>query len=421
VSSQALSIACVQLKAHDRSSFADIWREVLDRTQAAAAQGAQLIVLPEGTIPGYVMGEDPYDGGMTERALDDACSLARSRSTVLVVGAIRSAGGKLFNSAVVIDADGSIAGIADKQFLWGFDRQWFSPGERIEPISTAVGRLGALICGDVRIPTIPATLVEKGAEMLVMPTAWVTSGRDPSTLESALADFVVRVRAKENGVPFAAANKCGSERGCVAYCGKSQIVDANGSTLKLASQHLPQTITATVLQGARAPHVQADLSIAAVCPVSTKHRVGFTAKANVEAHDQRLAMLDCDTFIGAGGQWSGAVSTAYIGDDVALNPHGLIRYRRAGYQIVVWESELDPTWLMAIARTRAMELRMYIVVLGRRDSRALVADVHGNIVAGTFDDYTLACFTFDGALSLETTVAPGTDILKGFERAEATC
>ena len=59
-----------------------------------------------------------------------------------------------------------------------------------------------------------------------MPTAWVTSGRDPTALENVQADLLGRVRAYENRVPFVAANKCGSELGMVAYCGKSQIVDS---------------------------------------------------------------------------------------------------------------------------------------------------------------------------------------------------
>ena len=58
-----------------------------------------------------------------------------------------------------------------------------------------------------------------------MPTAWVTSGRDPGALENVQADLLARVRAYENGVPFVAANKCGVELGIALYCGKSQIVD----------------------------------------------------------------------------------------------------------------------------------------------------------------------------------------------------
>ena len=72
-----------------------------------------------------------------------------------------------------------------------------------------------------------------------MPTAWVTSGRDPTSLENVQADLLGRVRAYENRVPFVAANKCGSELGMVAYCGKSQIVDSRGEIVALANQHRP--------------------------------------------------------------------------------------------------------------------------------------------------------------------------------------
>ena len=93
-----------------------------------------------------------------------------------------------------------------------------------------------LVCADGRLPTLARNLVEAGAEALVMPTAWVTSGRDPAVLENVQADLMVNVRARENGVPFLAANKCGVERQAVAYCGKSAIVSGDGSFIARAPQ-----------------------------------------------------------------------------------------------------------------------------------------------------------------------------------------
>ena len=113
-----------------------------------------------------------------------------------------------------------------------------------------------LVCADGRLPTIARTLVERGAEILVMPTAWVTSGRDPRALENAQADLMINVRARENGVPFLAANKCGVERGAVAYCGKSAIVAADGTFLARAPQSEAGVIAHEIEAGGPASHLR---------------------------------------------------------------------------------------------------------------------------------------------------------------------
>jgi len=223
----------------------------------AAAADAELVVLPEGTIPAYVLGNEPVDEHAVEAALAQAQAIARETHTVIVLGSVRMSEQRTYNAAVAIDTDGSIAGCADKQFLWHFDSQWFTPGTGIEPIRTAVGVLGVLVCADGRVPTIARTLVERGAQILVMPTAWVTSGRDPNALENIQADLLARIRAKENAVPFVAANKCGVERACVAYCGKSQIIEAAGTTVSVASQDRPETIVGEVGLCGAAVHVDA--------------------------------------------------------------------------------------------------------------------------------------------------------------------
>src|SRR6202011_4601002 len=96
---------------------------------------------------------------------------------------------------------------------------------------------------------VASTLVAKGAEILIVPTAWVTSGRDPNALENLQADLMAPVRARENGVPLIVANKVGVEARSVAYCGKSQIVAADGSIVALASQDEETTVHGTIAIG----------------------------------------------------------------------------------------------------------------------------------------------------------------------------
>lgn len=407
---RTLIAAAVQLAAHSRASFPSAWPEIAQRIDAAAASGARLIVLPESTLPAYVLGYEPYDQSEIEEALEHCKTAARSNGVVLVAGAARRDGDRVFNSAIVIDADGSIAGSADKHFLWHFDRQWFAPGERIAPIRTSVGMLGALVCADGRIPTISRALVDEGAQILVMPTAWVTSGRDPKNFENAQADLLARVRARENGVPFIAANKCGVELGAVAYCGKSQIVAADGEPLAIASQDRAELLVQRIELGAAAPARSHGIAPALDAAPEVPTRIAITARARNTDDERLLHILEADILIDR--------NTRAVEDDLVLDPGGLAELRRSGTTLAVWRTSYEPSWQVNIARARALELRIYLVVIDTARARAYAVDPDGTVVCGTYGDYEIAGFTFDPARTRQTTVAPGTDVLAGLERAQ---
>lgn len=421
-----ISAAALQLPAHDRADFAAVWPSVLQRINVAADAGARLIVLPEGTIPAYVLGTEALDVRQIEEAIADLQLLALQYGTVIVSGAARVERDVAYNSAIVIDADGTIAGSADKFFLWHFDRRWFAPGQHIATVSTAVGVLGVLVCADGRMPGIASTLVAAGAQLLVMPTAWVTSGRDPGALENVQADLLARVRAWENGVPFVAANKCGFERGCVAYCGKSQIVDANGNVLAIASQRNGEAIAANVTLAAalRGSPPRSELP-PRVSPLANARpaRVALTVRPNDAELHAAMDLLETSASISATGA-EGLENTApltRVDDTVVLNPNGLAAYRLAGYRLAVWDiGDCDPQWIEPLARTRALELRIFVVAIDTARKRAFAADPDGSVVAGTFGDYHVASFVLDPQRTEQTLVAPGTDIAVGLQRVTDT-
>jgi predicted amidohydrolase len=404
--------AAIQTAAHSRTSFAGAWPRIAERIETAAADGANLVVLPEGTLPAYVLGYERYEEAEIEAALAACREAARRLGIVIVAGAARRDADRVFNSAIAIDRDGSIAGTADNHFLWHFDRQWFAPGERIAPIPTSIGKLGALVCADGRIPTIARALVEAGAELLVMPTAWVTSGRDPQHFENAQADLLARVRAKENGVPFIAANKCGVEMHCVAYCGKSQIVAADGTLLALAPEDREQTISAALQIDARRIRRTGDFGYTFANAPSAPQRIAITAAAPRERNDDLLRILEADVLVDA--------QSPAVGDEVVLDPNGLVSLRlfEPAPPPVVWRTSYDAEWQVLFARARALELRIYLIVVDTAHGRAYAVDPDGAIVCGTFGEYEVASFTFDPAKTRQTAVAPGTDVLEGLRRAQ---
>ena len=417
--SRQVTAAVLQLAAHERAEFGQRWPLICTRIREAATAGANLIVLPEGTAPAYVIGKEPVDGELLQAALDDVQSLARSTKAVIVYGSVRLTTHAQYNSAYVIDSDGSIAGHADKCFLWHFDRHWFAAGSVAAPIATAVGNLGVLICADGRIPTISRTLVDRGAEMLVMPTAWVTSGRHPEELENVQADLLAAVRARENGVPFIAANKVGIEHQCVAYCGKSQIITADGSIVAIASQHSEETLAYSITVGDT--HVtRAPVPSPPPAPQrSDDLRIAITAD-DVDMRDIRTIIgadevISCDTR--ANAPICDAAAAAIVTDELVSDPGGLAPFRLAGYQLIVWQSALnDERWMQTLARARALELRLFVVVI-KRGRGAFAVDPDGTIICGTFGRLRVANFAFSPARTRQTMVAPGTDIVAGLESA----
>jgi len=84
-------------------------------------------------------------------------------------------------------------------------------------------------------------------------------------------------------------------------------------------------------------------------------------------------------------------------------------------RVALLEARESHPWLQHIARARALELRIYVVVFDRSARRAYAVDPDGAIVAGTFDGYTLASFSLDARKTFETTLAPGTDVAAGIE------
>src|SRR5579871_2744260 len=77
VRQRKVSVACVQVPASARADFDASWPAVLDALRAAARSGAGLVILPEATVPGYFLGEEPIDSTQVERAEHEVAAAAR--------------------------------------------------------------------------------------------------------------------------------------------------------------------------------------------------------------------------------------------------------------------------------------------------------------------------------------------------------
>lgn len=384
-----------------------------------AARDSDLVVLPEGSFPAYVLGPDPVDMQQVDAAVDRLRTIARTHSCVIVAGVAAKTPDGVTNAALAIDADGSIAGRSDKIFLWHFDRQWFQAGTRLQPVRTSAGNLGMLVCADGRMPGIARALVDRGAELLVMPTAWVTSGRDASSLENIQADLLARVRAFENGVPFVVANKCGTELQMVAYCGKSQIIAADGTVLACAPEREATALRRELTLQAPQPH-RTNMAVAPCAGAARSVRVSISLDPIAGDARSRMAILESDVWLAPQQALPDDARTTLAALEVTgadlFDPGLGTAARAAGYRSLIWNARGAGKHSVTIARARALELRMYVLVFDRDAGRAFAVDPDGGVCAGTFEGYAIASFAFDARKTEATLLAPGTDVAEGIAR-----
>jgi predicted amidohydrolase len=172
--------------------------------RACAEAGADVVVLPEGFLEGYVVNEpemtverfralaEPVDGPYVARFRD----LARQSKTWLVAcfaeRGVGSEEGTVFNTALLLSSDGEVAGKYRKTHVQsGGDWKFYSPGEALPVFGTPWGTTGMMICYDRQFPEVPRALTLQGARLILNPT-WGMFGE--------LNETMMRTRAYENGV-----------------------------------------------------------------------------------------------------------------------------------------------------------------------------------------------------------------------------
>jgi N-carbamoylputrescine amidase len=194
--------------------------------RSAAAFGAQLVVLQELHSSTYFCQvespalfdlAEPIPGPSTE----SLGRLAEELGVVLVASLFeRRAPGLYHNTAVVLEKDGSIAGIYRKMHIPDdpgfYEKFYFTPGDLgFNPIKTSVGSLGVLVCWDQWFPEAARLMALAGADLLIYPTA-IGWDRD-DTVEEQQRQYhawvtVQRGHAVANGLPVLAVNRVGFEQ-----------------------------------------------------------------------------------------------------------------------------------------------------------------------------------------------------------------
>jgi deaminated glutathione amidase len=217
--------------------------ETADRlTRAAAADGAELVVLPEkfnvlGTHDHYRQGAEPIEGG---RTIDWARATARELGIDLVAGSIpelRDGRDKLSNTSVHVGPDGEIKGVYRKIHMFDVvvggqtyrESESEEAGEEIVLSETAGHTpLGLTVCYDLRFPELYRILAVKGARIIALPAAFT------KITGQAHWEILIRARAIENQAFVVAADQIGRSPGDHDSFGGSIIVDPWGEVLAKA-------------------------------------------------------------------------------------------------------------------------------------------------------------------------------------------
>ena len=226
-------------------------RRAADGLREAARKGAQVACLPElFRTPYFCQVQDPSRFDLAEPIpgpTTEALAAVARETGMVVVGSIfeRRTAGVYHNTAVVLDADGSMLGIYRKMHIPDdplyYEKYYFTPGDLgFRAIETRFANVGTLVCWDQWYPEAARLTALRGAEVLFYPTAigWHPSEKAEFGEAQAEAwEIMQRSHAIANGVYVAAVNRIGHEGatdGGIAFWGRSFVADPFGRILAKA-------------------------------------------------------------------------------------------------------------------------------------------------------------------------------------------
>lgn len=221
-----------------------------DLVRLAAEDGAQIILLQELFQTPYFCLEQRLDHFDLARPLAEDRGVAHFRmlakqlGVVLPISYFERSGTVYFNSLAIIDADGEV--------LWNYrkthipqapgyhEKFYFSPGDTgYRAVQTKFARIGCGICWDQWFPETARSLVLKGAELLLFPTAIGSEPLNASLDSSGHWQRTMQGHAAANIVPLIASNRVSTETDgetSTVFYGSSFIVDYTGEIVAEANK-----------------------------------------------------------------------------------------------------------------------------------------------------------------------------------------
>jgi N-carbamoylputrescine amidase len=247
VKSEKMKIGLIQ--QHNTGDREDNKARLAEKIGQLAKKGAELIVLQELHNGLYFCQiedvnlfdqAEPIPGPSTEFF----GQLAKQYGVVIVTSLFeRRAPGLYHNTAVVLEKDGTIAGMYRKMHIPDdpgyYEKFYFTPGDLgFHPIETSLGKLGVLVCWDQWYPEAARLMALQGAQLLIYPTA---IGFDPNDTpdeqerQRMAWQTVQRGHAVANGLPVVTVNRVGQEQ-CSMVNGQCSMIPFWGTSFVAGPQ-----------------------------------------------------------------------------------------------------------------------------------------------------------------------------------------
>lgn len=213
------------IQQHNTADIQDNMKRLALGIEQLAKEGAQLIVLQELHNSLYFCQEEQVDIFDLAEPIPGPSTqffgqLAKEHGVVIVTSLFeKRAPGLYHNTAVVMEKDGTVAGIYRKMHIPDdpayYEKFYFTPGDLgFQPINTSVGRLGVLVCWDQWYPEAARLMAMRGADMLIYPTAIGYAASDDEAEQQRQREAwttIQRAHAVANGLPVVSVNRVGFE------------------------------------------------------------------------------------------------------------------------------------------------------------------------------------------------------------------
>ena len=220
----------------------------ISKIREAARKGAQIICLQELYRTKYFPTDERKDVTLLAETIpgettSTLSSLARELNVVIIAPIFEvDTSGKHYNTAVVIDANGTLLGSYRKMHIphdpFFYEKSYFDVGDSgYQIFRTRHLSFGVLICYDQWFPEAARTLALQGADVIFYPSAIGYLEGDPLSQEDwhTAWENIQRSHAIANGIHVASVNRVGTE-GEIKFWGASFVCDAFGRLIKRASQ-----------------------------------------------------------------------------------------------------------------------------------------------------------------------------------------
>lgn len=240
-----LNVSCVQMEPklgnfeYNLSKMETFIKDIMTKRPST-----KLIVFPELITSGYELtkdefekiAEDPNDCESVRRI----GSLCKEHSVNVVYGFPEKSpsDGVMYNSAIFIRSDASIAGVYRKAHPFDTEKKWCREGSELKLFDTEFGKVGVMICWDTAFPEVGLSYGLMGADLLIVSTNWEKPYSDDW-------DLITSARAFDSTLHLVAANRIGDDKE-LGFFGHSKIISPIGKTIAALDEEIEGVVQAEI-------------------------------------------------------------------------------------------------------------------------------------------------------------------------------